>query len=76
MSLMLAVACAIVYDGCIALARRDAVVQPYESDPESDPGEAPEEVPTLRSQQEVSEWLVCLNMLHSLFVCVVTLTTM
>ena len=40
------------YGGCIALAHRDAVVQPYEFNPESDPeGEAPEEVPTLRLQQ-------------------------
>lgn len=36
-----------------------SMVQPYEFDPESDPeGEAPEEVQTLRLQQDVSEWLV------------------
>ena len=59
---------------CIAMARQDAVVQPYQFDPESDPeGEAPEEVQTL--QQDMSEWLVCLNNV-SLFVCVVTVTTM
>ena len=35
-------------------------------DPESDPeGESPEETQTLWLQQEVSEWLVCLNMLLS-----------
>ena len=52
----------------------DAIIQPYQFDPESDPeGEAPEEVQIL--QQDVSEWLVCLNMLLSLFVCVVTVTT-
>ena len=46
-------------------------------DAESGPeGEAPEEVQTLRLQQDVSEWLVCLNMLLSLFICVVTVTTM
>ena len=44
------------------MAHRDAVVQPYQFDPESDPeGEAPEEVQTLWLQQDVSEWLVCLN---------------
>ena len=44
------------------MAHRDAVVQPYQFDPESDPeGEAPEEVQTLQLQQDVSEWLVCLN---------------
>ena len=54
----------------------NAVVQPYHFDPELDPeGEAPEEVQTLRLQQDVSEWLVCLNNV-SLFVCVVTVTTM
>ena len=36
---------------------------------------SPEEVQTLRLQQDVSEWLVCLNNV-SLFVCVVTVTTM
>ena len=56
---------------CIAMAQRDAFVQPYQFDPESDPEEdAPEEV-----QQDVSEWLVCLNNV-SLFICVVTVTTM
>ena len=45
-------------------------------DPESDPeGEAPEEIQTLWLQQDVSEWLVCLNNV-SLFLCVVTVTTM
>ena len=59
---------------CIAIACGDAFVQP--NHPESDPeGEAPEEVHTLRLQQDVSEWLVCLNNV-SLFVCVVTVTTM
>ena len=43
---MLAVACANVYGGCIAMARRDAVVQPSQFNhselyPE---GEAPEEI--------------------------------
>ena len=57
------------------MARGDAVVQPYQFDPESDPeGEAPEEIPTLQLQQDVSGWLVCLNMLLSLFTCVVTVT--
>ena len=60
---------------CIAMARRDAFVQPYQFDPELDPeGEAPEEVQTLWLQQDVSEWLVCLYNV-SLFVCVVTVTT-
>ena len=41
---------------------RDAVIQPNQFDPELDPhGEAPEEVQTLRLQQDVSEWSVCLN---------------
>ena len=58
------------------MAHQDAVVQPYQFDPESDPeGEAPEEAQTLRLQQDISEWLVCLNNV-SLFVCVVTVTTM
>ena len=39
------------------MARRDAVVQPYQSDPE---GEASEEM-QVHLQQDVSEWLVCLN---------------
>ena len=56
------------------MARRDAVVQPHQFDPESDPeGEAPEESKTLQLQQDVSKWLVCLNMLLSLFVYVVTM---
>ena len=60
---------------CIAMARGDFFVQPYQFEPESDPeGEAPEEVHTLRLQQDVSEGLVCLNDV-SLFVCVVTVTT-
>ena len=79
MPLMLAVACANVMVDvyiCIAMAHRDAFVQPYQFDPEWDPeGEAPEEVQTLWLQQDVSEWLVCLNNV-SLFVCVVTVTTM
>ena len=59
------------------MAHRDAVIQPNQIDPESDPeAEAPKEIQTLRLQQDVSEWLVCLNMLLSLFVCVVTFTTM
>ena len=58
------------------MARGDAFVQPNTFDPEWDPeGEAPEEVQTLRLQQDISEWLVCLNNV-SLFVCVVTFTTM
>ena len=58
------------------MAHRDAVIQPNQFDPESDPeGEAPEEVQTLRLQQDISEWLVCLNNV-SLFICVVTVTTM
>ena len=73
---MLMVACANVYGGCNTMARGDFFVQPNQFDPESDPeGEAPEEVQTLRLQQDVSEWLVCLNNV-SLFVCVVTITTM
>ena len=41
---------------------RDAVVQPYQLYPESDPeGKAAEEVQTLRLQMDISEWLVCLN---------------
>ena len=60
----------------IAMARGDAFIQPYQFDPESEPeGEAPEEVQTLQLQQDISEWLVCLNNV-SLFVCVVTVTTM
>ena len=42
---------------CIAMTHRDAFVQPYQFDPES----ALEEVQTLQLQQDVSEWLVCLN---------------
>ena len=58
------------------MARRDAVIHPYQFDSEWDPeGEAPEEVQPLRLQLDVSEWLVCLNNV-SLFVCVVTVTTM
>ena len=46
-----------------------AVIQPYQFDTESDPeGEAPEEVTTLRLQQDVSEWLVCLNNVSLLYV--------
>ena len=64
---MLAVACANVYVGFVAMARQDAVVQSYQFDPESDPeGEAPEGIQSL-PLQDISEWLVCLNMLLSLF---------
>ena len=57
------------------MARGDAVIQPYQFDPEWDPeGEAPEEVQTLRLQPDVSEWLVCLNN-ASLFICIVTVLT-
>ena len=76
MPLMLAVACANVYSGYMAMALRDAVIQQNQFDPESDPeGEAREEIQTLRLQQDVSQWLVCLNNV-SLFVCVVTVTAM
>ena len=69
MPLMLAVECTNVYSGCIAMARQGAVIQPNQFDPESDrEGEAPEEVQTLRLQQDISEWLVCLNNV-SLFAC-------
>ncbi|XDV13815.1 hypothetical protein PO909_002142, partial [Leuciscus waleckii] len=49
-----------VYVGYIAMARRHAVVQAFQFDPESDPdGKATdEEVATQRLQQDVSEWLV------------------
>ena len=53
----------------------DAVVQPHQFDPESDPVEAPEEIQTLQLQQDISGWLVCLNNV-SLFVCVVTVNAM
>ena len=57
------------------MARLDTFVQSYQFDPESFPeGEATEEIQTLRLQQDISEWLVCLNNV-SLFVCVVTVTT-
>ena len=63
------------YGACNAMTRWDAVIQLYQFDPESDPeGEALEEAQTLWLQQDVSEWLVCLNNV-SLFVCVVTVTT-
>ena len=53
-----------VYGGCIAMACLDAVIQPYQFNPELDPeGEEPEEIQTLQLQQDVSERLVCLNML-------------
>ena len=53
------------------------MVQPFEFDPESDrEGEGPEEVQTLQLHQDISEQLVCLNMIISLLVCVVTVTTM
>ena len=77
MPLTLAVTCANVYGGWNTMACHDAVVQPYQFDPDSDPdGEAPEELQTLWLQQEVSEWLMCVNMLLSSFVFVVTVTTM
>ena len=58
------------------MARRAAFIQRNQFDPESDPeGEAPEEVQTLRLQQDISQWLVRLNNV-SLFVCVVTVTAM
>ena len=39
------------------MSHQDAVTQLFQFDPESDPeGEAPEEVQTLRLQQDVSEW--------------------
>ena len=63
--LTLAVACASIQ----GQTGMDAVVQPYQFDPESDPeGEAPEEVQTLRLQQDFSEWLVCLNNVSLLYV--------
>ena len=59
------------------MARRDAVVQPHQFDPEQDPeGEATEEIQTLWLQQDISEWLMCLNVLLGLFACVVTFITM
>ena len=76
MSLTLAVAGTNVHGGCIAMACRDAVVQPYQFDPEwNQEGDAPEEVQTLWLQQDILEWLVCLSNV-SLFICVVTVTTM
>ena len=46
----------------MAMACRDFFIQPYQFNPESDPQEeAPEEVQTLWLQQDISEWLVCLN---------------
>ena len=73
MPLMLAVACAnVMVDACISMARGDAFVQPYQFDPE---GEAPVEIQTLWLQQDVSQWLVCLNNVR-LFICVVTVTAM
>ena len=48
MPLMLEVACANVYDGCIAMARWHEVVQPYQFDPDFGPeGVAPEEIQIL-----------------------------
>ena len=76
---MLAVAYANVYGGCMYVLLWLAESFSFnhtslttEWDPE---GEAPEEIQTLRLQQDVSEWLVCLNNV-SLVVCVVTVTTM
>ena len=44
------------------MAHREFFVQPHQFDPELGlEGEAPEEVKTLWLQQDVSEWLVCLN---------------
>ena len=46
----------VAYAGCIAVARRDAVVQPYQFDPELDPeGETPEELQTLQLQHDISD---------------------
>ena len=46
----------------VAMAHGGAFVQPYLFDPASDlKGEAPEQIQTLQMQQDVSEWLVCLN---------------
>ena len=56
------------YVGFIAMAFRDAVVQPNQFDPELDPGEALEEVQTLWLQQDVSEWQVCLKNVILLYV--------
>ena len=57
------------------MAGGDFFIQPHQFDPEWDPkGEAPEEVQTLCLQQDISEWLVYLYNV-SLFVCVVTFTT-
>ena len=51
------------------MAHWDVVVKPYQFDPESDPeGEAPEEMQTLRLQQDNSEWLVCLNIVIFFYV--------
>ena len=54
-----------VYRGCrpITMARRNAVVQAFQFDPESDPdapedGEASEGAASQRLQQDVSGWLV------------------
>ena len=56
------------------MARQVAAIQPNQFDPKSDQeGEAPEEVQTLWLQQDISEWLVRLNILHSLFICAVTM---
>ena len=54
------VPCMFTLGSYIAMARRNAVVQAFQFDPESDPdGEATdEEVATQRLQQDVSEWLV------------------
>ena len=55
------------------MARGDAAVQPYQFDPESDPeGEAP---PDSVAAAGHFRMLVCLNNV-SLFICVVTVTTM
>ncbi len=52
----LAVPCANVDSGCIAMAHRHAVVQAFQFDPESDPMEK-HRMKKLQ-QQDVSEWLV------------------
>ncbi len=46
-------------------------VQPYQFEPESDPeqDDGPEEVRQLRLEQDVSEWLVNVMSLLSIFVC-------
>ena len=67
MPLVLAVSCANVYVHFYVSLWQDAFVQPYQFDPESDPeGEAPEEIQWL--QQDILEWLVCLNNISLFYV--------